>query len=86
MKNLNVNKNLMYFKPGEMPVHYKKTVVGYVRSWELMDEEMKAEIRLTHCYKCGTKLHDCPGIGPFCPNKKCKVLDDVLGFNVKVIK
>jgi len=27
------------------------------------------------CYKCGTELIDAPGIGPFCPNKKCNVID-----------
>jgi hypothetical protein len=28
-----------------------------------------------HCYKCGTELMNAPGIGPFCPNKDCDVLD-----------
>ena len=30
---------------------------------------------LEPCYKCGTTLIDAPGIGPFCPNKECDVLD-----------
>lgn len=30
---------------------------------------------LDPCYKCGTPLVDAPGIGPFCPNKKCDVFD-----------
>ena len=30
---------------------------------------------LEPCYKCGTPLVDAPGIGPFCPNKKCDVFD-----------
>jgi len=30
---------------------------------------------LEPCYKCGTALVDAPGIGPFCPNKKCDVFD-----------
>jgi hypothetical protein len=30
---------------------------------------------LEPCYKCGTALINAPGIGPFCPNKKCDVLD-----------
>lgn len=27
------------------------------------------------CYKCGTELINAPGIGPFCPNKACDVID-----------
>ena len=27
------------------------------------------------CYKCGTILLNAPGIGPFCPNKECDVID-----------
>jgi hypothetical protein len=30
---------------------------------------------LEPCYKCGTQLIVAPGIGPFCPNKECDVLD-----------
>lgn len=30
---------------------------------------------LESCYKCGTQLVNAPGIGPFCPNKKCDVFD-----------
>ena len=28
-----------------------------------------------HCHKCDTELINAPGIGLFCPNKKCDVLD-----------
>ena len=31
------------------------------------------------CYKCGTELINAPGIGPFCPNKECDVMDNTLG-------
>lgn len=31
------------------------------------------------CYKCGTNLVDAPGIGLFCPNKECDVIDNVKG-------
>jgi hypothetical protein len=31
------------------------------------------------CYKCGTPLEDAPGIGLFCPNKECDVIDNVNG-------
>jgi len=29
------------------------------------------------CYKCGTDLVDAPGIGLFCPNRECGVIDNV---------
>jgi hypothetical protein len=29
-----------------------------------------------NCYKCGTELMNAPGIGLFCPNKECDVLDN----------
>ena len=32
-----------------------------------------------HCYKCGTELYNAPGIGPYCPNKECDVLDNTSG-------
>lgn len=28
-----------------------------------------------NCYKCNTALVNAPGIGPFCPNKQCDVVD-----------
>ena len=31
------------------------------------------------CYKCGTPLVDAPGIGLFCPNKECDVIDNIEG-------
>jgi hypothetical protein len=30
---------------------------------------------LDPCYKCGTPMIHAPGIGPFCPNRACDVLD-----------
>ena len=30
---------------------------------------------LEPCYKCGTPLLNAPGIGPFCPNRACDVMD-----------
>ena len=35
------------------------------------------------CYKCGTDLINAPGIGPFCPNKECDVLDNTSGAEIK---
>jgi hypothetical protein len=31
------------------------------------------------CYKCGTNLVDAPGIGLFCPNRECDVIDNIKG-------
>jgi len=30
-----------------------------------------------NCYKCNTALLNAPGIGPFCPNKECDVMDSL---------
>lgn len=32
-----------------------------------------------HCFMCGTELINAPGIGPFCPNKECDVMDNTEG-------
>ena len=45
---------------------------------------------LEPCYKCGTPLVNAPGIGPFCPNKDCDVVDgpfsvDQEPINIKYI-
>ena len=34
-----------------------------------------SDATLEPCYKCGTALINAPGIGPFCPNKACDVVD-----------
>ena len=34
-----------------------------------------SDTTLEPCYKCGTPLIVAPGIGPFCPNRECDVLD-----------
>lgn len=31
------------------------------------------------CPKCYTELKDAPGIGPYCPNKDCDVIDNLNG-------
>jgi len=38
-----------------------------------------SDATLEPCYKCGTPLIVAPGIGPFCPNKECDVVDNTLG-------
>jgi uncharacterized protein YciI len=32
---------------------------------------------------CGTQLENAPGIGPFCPNKQCDVIDNIEGVEWK---
>jgi hypothetical protein len=32
-----------------------------------------------NCYMCGTELINAPGMGPYCPNKKCDVMDNIEG-------
>ena len=38
-----------------------------------------SDATLEPCYKCGTTLINAPGIGPFCPNKECDVVDNTSG-------
>lgn len=35
--------------------------------------------KLTHCPQCGTEIINAPGIGDFCPNKDCDVVDNLYG-------
>jgi len=35
-----------------------------------------------NCHKCGTVLMNAPGIGLFCPNKECDVVDDIKGESI----
>jgi hypothetical protein len=42
--------------------------------------------KLGPCYKCGTPLMDAPGIGPFCPNKNCDVVDNTDGIEWEFTK
>jgi hypothetical protein len=37
------------------------------------------------CHKCGTILMDAPGIGLFCPNKQCDVVDNIEGVVWKFV-
>lgn len=37
-----------------------------------------------HCPKCDTELQVAPGIGPFCPNKDCDVIDNILGEKIEI--
>ena len=33
------------------------------------------------CPKCETELKDAPGIGPYCPNQECDVIDNIKNWN-----
>jgi len=48
--------------------------------------EPKGSDPTLNCYMCGTVLINAPGIGPFCPNKACDVMDNTMGVDWEVIK
>jgi hypothetical protein len=50
----------------------------------LKDEEAVIDIDFGECPKCKTKLMDAPGIGLFCPNKECDVIDNLFGAEILV--
>ncbi len=35
--------------------------------------------KIIHCPKCGTEVMTAPGIGEFCPNKECDIVDNLIG-------
>jgi hypothetical protein len=41
----------------------------------IQDVEEAASVDYGDCPKCGTKLLNADGIGPFCPNKECDIVD-----------
>ena len=45
----------------------------------------ESDSALDPCYKCGTPLIIAPGIGPFCPNKECDVVDATSGETIEFI-
>jgi hypothetical protein len=45
----------------------------------------ESDSALDPCYKCGTPLIIAPGIGPFCPNKLCDVVDATSGETIEFI-
>jgi hypothetical protein len=38
-----------------------------------------------NCPKCDAKLDEFPGVGPFCPNPDCDVVDDIWGHTMPTI-
>ena len=41
---------------------------------------------LEQCYKCQTPTVNAPGIGPYCPNPACDVIDNLLGVERQPLK
>lgn len=37
-------------------------------------------VQIKNCPKCDTKMKEATGIGPFCPNQACDVVDGPLGY------
>jgi hypothetical protein len=72
----------------------KETVKQNVNDIEVTDEEDEAFKALEpkgsdptlNCYMCGTELINAPGIGPFCPNKACDVVDNTMGVDWEFTK
>ena len=64
---------------GEPPTEEERTVDVQAM---LLPDPVEPETIL--CYKCGTPLINAPGIGPFCPNKECTVMDAVSGETVEL--
>jgi len=46
-------------------------------------EPKPSDDTLAPCYMCGTPLINAPGIGPFCPNKECDVVDNINGESIE---
>ena len=47
-----------------------------------IDNVPVSDTELEPCYKCGTPLENAPGIGPFCANKECDVIDNTSGSSI----
>ena len=57
---------------------YKEIEKGKVRlrnDFVAKEYKLKEKLYEFICYKCDTPLGNTPGIGPFCQNEKCDVLD-----------
>jgi hypothetical protein len=67
------------YKPDDGPLTDDQ--VNQLKEIAQVPEEpiVEESIEPIHCNKCGTELVDAPGIGLFCPNKECDVLDNLNG-------
>lgn len=63
----------------EVPELLEEQTKLYSETFPTLDEavEQAREEDYGDCPKCGTKLSNAPGIGSFCPNKECDVVDGV---------
>ena len=59
------------YEPDDGPLTEEQ--IDQIKSTVKLPEE--SDPTLDPCYKCGTTLMNAPGIGPFCPNKECDVID-----------
>lgn len=84
------------YEPDDGPLTEKqieqiKQSISDIEVTEEEDEAFKnlepkpSDDTLAPCYMCGTPLINAPGIGPFCPNKKCDVIDNIKGVQWKFI-
>jgi hypothetical protein len=48
-----------------------------------MENELQA---LEYCPKCETELKNAPGLGLYCPNSTCDVLDGILLYKKEYVK
>lgn len=51
------------------------TAEKFVAAWHKAEIKPVESDPTIECHKCGTELINAPGIGPFCPNKACDVMD-----------
>jgi hypothetical protein len=74
-KEFDINKHPYLFKPAG-----SHTPPGVEPVGPQVYNPEASDATLEPCYKCGTPLIVAPGIGPFCPNKECDVVDNTLGL------
>jgi predicted nucleic acid-binding Zn-ribbon protein len=65
-------------KPETAPEAVEETVTTVAATEEEKAESPPPE-ELGNCPKCDTPIQHAPGIGSFCPNKECDVVDNIIG-------
>lgn len=66
-------------------VQVEETVKEDLPTGELITKSELLPDEPIECHKCGTILMDAPGIGLFCPNKQCDVIDNIEGVVWKFV-
>jgi hypothetical protein len=66
-------------------VQVEETVKEDLSTGELITKSELLPDEPIECHKCGTILMDAPGIGLFCPNKQCDVIDNIEGVVWKFV-